>query len=153
MSWSIVLLILMQFVPMRRINPPVVSVIQLPYLIKRSLKKACYDCHSNETRWDTIAYIAPASWLVSNMVTSGRNVLNFSEWNIQDMANNRKKTTEIQKVISDGSAHQQLYYLWKPETCLTAKERKALLQWLNQYVQKQESFLKNSANNHQDKIF
>ena len=152
-SWSIVLLILMQFVPLKRINPPVVSDIQLPCLIKSSMKKACYDCHSNETRWENIAYIAPASWLVSNTVASGRNALNFSEWNIQDMANNRLITTKIQKVISERSAHQQLYYLWKPETHLTDRERKAILQWLNQYVQKQESFLKNSANNHQDKIF
>jgi len=152
-SWSLVVVILIQFVPLKRINPPVVSDIQLPGLIKSSLKKACYDCHSNESRWENIAYIAPASWLVSNTVASGRKSLNFSEWNIQDMANNTKKTTEIQKVISERSAHQLLYYLWKPETCLTDKEKKALRQWFNQYTQQQESFLKNSANNHQDRIF
>ncbi len=134
-SWSLVVLILMQFVPLKRINPPVISDIQLPGFIKSSLKKACYDCHSNETRWDTIAYIAPASWLVSNTVASGRNALNFSELKIQDIANKQQNTTKIQKVISEGSAHQQLYYLWKPETCLTDKERKALVQWINQYVQ------------------
>ena len=131
-SWSLVVLILMQFAPLKRINPPVVSIIQLPCLITSSLKKACYDCHSNETRWDTIAYIAPASWLASNTVASGRNALNFSEWNIQDMANNQQKITKIQKVISEGSAHQKLYYLWKPETRLTVKETETLLQWLNQ---------------------
>jgi len=134
-SWSLVVLILMQFVPLKRINPPVISDIQLPGFIKSSLKKACYDCHSNETRWDTIAYIAPASWLVSNTVASGRNALNFSELKIQDIANKQQNTTKIQKVISEESAHQQLYYLWKPETCLTDKERKALVQWINQYVQ------------------
>ncbi len=134
-SWSIVVLILMQFVPLKRINPPVVSDIQLPGFIKSSLKKACYDCHSNETRWDTIAYIAPASWLASTIVASGRNVLNFSEWNIKDIANNRKKTTEIKKVISERSAHQQLYYLWKPENHLTDTERITLQLWLHQQGQ------------------
>ncbi len=126
-SWSLVVLILMQFVPVKRINPPEVSVIQLPRLIKSSLKKACYDCHSNETRWDPIAYVAPASWLASTIVASGRNALNFSEGNLQDMTNNR-----IKKVISEGSAHQPLYSLWKPETHLTVKETETLLQWLSQ---------------------
>jgi len=134
-SWSILLLMLMQFIPLKRINPPAVSDIQTPTVIKSSLKKACYDCHSNETRWDTIAYIAPASWLASTIVASGRNVLNFSEWNIQDIANNRKKTTEIKKVISERSAHQQLYYLWKPENHLNDTERITLQLWLHQQGQ------------------
>ncbi len=129
-SWSIVVLIIMQFVPLKRINPPVVSDIQLPGSIKNSLKKACYDCHSNETQWDNIAYIAPASWFASNIVASGRNALNFSVWNNQKIANKRQETTKIQTVISQG-AHQQLYYLWKPGSHLTVKEAKALLQWLN----------------------
>jgi len=123
-SWSVVILILMQFVPLKRINPPVVSDIQLPGFIKSSLKKACYDCHSNETRWDTIAYIAPTSWLASTIVASGRRALNFSTWHNQ-------KTTEIVKVAAEGSAHQPLYYLWKPEARLTTTERDTLLQWLN----------------------
>ena len=134
-SWSIVVLILMQFVPLKRINPPVVSVVQLPCLIKSSLKKACYDCHSNETRWDTIAYIAPASWLASNIVASGRATLNFSTWHNQKTTEKTLPTTQILKVVAEGAAHQQLYYLWKPETHLTDKEKITLVQWLNQYGQ------------------
>ncbi len=126
-SGSLLLLMLLQFIPLKRINPPVVSDIQTPDVIKNSLKKACYDCHSNETRWTGIAYIAPISWLLSSTVSSGRNVLNFSVWNKQSTI----KKAQIKLVIAQGSMHQQIYYTWNPETMLTQLETKTLLHWFN----------------------
>ena len=126
-SWSILLLMLMQFIPLKRINPPAVSDIQTPTVIKSSLKKACYDCHSNETRWTGIAYIAPISWLLSSTVSSGRNVLNYSVWNKQSST----KKAQIRRVIAQGSMHQRLYYTWNPDMQLTDQETKKLLRWLN----------------------
>ncbi len=70
-----------------------------------------------------MAWIAPASWLASGIVTSGRNVLNFSAWN-----NNKKR--EIRNVVSGRAVHQGLYYLWKPDARLTVTETNALLKWL-----------------------
>jgi hypothetical protein len=123
-SWTLLLLMLMQFIPLKRINPPAVSTIQAPEIVKKALKKSCYDCHSNETRWTSIAWIAPVSWLASSIVASGRSALNFSAWN-------NKKRSEIRKVISEGSVHQRLYYLWKPQAQLTTAETSTLLEWLN----------------------
>ncbi len=123
-SWTLLILMLIQFVPLKRINPPTVSVIQAPEIVKIALKRSCYDCHSNETRWTSIAWIAPISWLASDIVASGRNALNFSVWD-------NNKRAEIRKVISEGSAHQRLYYLWKPEAQLTTTETSTLLEWLH----------------------
>ncbi len=122
-SWTLLVLILMQFMPLKRINPPTVSAIQAPDKVKMALKKGCYDCHSNETRWTTLAWIAPASWLASGIVTSGRTALNFSTWN-------NNKRAKIRKTLSEGSTHQQLYYFWRPEAQLTATETTTLRQWL-----------------------
>ena len=44
------------------------------------LRRACYDCHSNETRWPWYSRIAPVSWMVTKDVDGGRKVLNFSQW-------------------------------------------------------------------------
>lgn len=132
-SWAVLVLILMQFVPLRRINPPADSEIQLPESIKHSLKKACYDCHSYETRWRGIAYIAPASWLASSSVSSGRMALNFSTWNDCNRREKRLTTTKLGDVVSAGAAHQPLYYLWQPEAQLTASETRALLKWLTDF--------------------
>jgi hypothetical protein len=128
-SWALLLIILMQFIPLNRINPLAVSDIQAPDLVKKGLLRSCYDCHSNETRWPAFAWIAPASWLASRSVASGRAALNFSAWN-------NKKRSKIRKVISEKPAHQQLYYLWNPDAKLTIKETTATLEWLNLFTKK-----------------
>ncbi len=43
--------------------------------------RACFDCHSNETRWPWYASVAPMSWAVQLDVEAARQVVNFSEWN------------------------------------------------------------------------
>jgi len=67
-------------------NPPVVPAmllqthVQVPADVDSILRRACYDCHSNETRWPLYARVAPVSWLVARDVTGARSDLNFSEW-------------------------------------------------------------------------
>ena len=41
---------------------------------------ACFDCHSNETKWPWYSNIAPMSWLVQRDVDEGRKHMNLSEW-------------------------------------------------------------------------
>lgn len=130
-SWTVLALMLIQFIPLNRINPPSVSDIQLPDSIKNPLKKACYDCHSNETRWRGPAYFAPASWVAFGTVASGRNVLNFSTWDNKKNAATGILKIKIQRIISDNLAHQRLYYLMEPDARLKKSEVETLLQWLS----------------------
>jgi hypothetical protein len=80
---SILILALIQFIPFDKAqsNPP---VIREPVWISpstRSLaKRACFDCHSNETVWPWYSRVAPVSWLIQMEVSNGRKALNFSEW-------------------------------------------------------------------------
>jgi mono/diheme cytochrome c family protein len=80
---AVILLVVMQLVPYGRAhtNPPVVAEPAWNAPATRDLaKRACFDCHSNETRWPRYASVAPSSWLVQNDVDGGRTHLNFSEW-------------------------------------------------------------------------
>ena len=40
-----------QLGPVSRTNPPVTAEIAAPDDVRVLLRRACYDCHSNETRW------------------------------------------------------------------------------------------------------
>jgi hypothetical protein len=131
-SWSVLLLLLMQFVPLRRINPPVEVELQLPNSVRTALKKACYDCHSNETRWQRIAYIAPVSWVISNTVASGRAALNFSNIGKADAMAAAAMKVRLQKVVLAGASHQPLYYRWQPEAKLNAGETAMLWEWVKE---------------------
>jgi hypothetical protein len=44
-------------------------------------ERACFDCHSNHTKWPWYADVAPFSWVVQLDVENARDIVNFSEWN------------------------------------------------------------------------
>ncbi|MEI6847768.1 MAG: heme-binding domain-containing protein [Chlorobiaceae bacterium] len=130
-SWITLLLMVIQFIPLQRINPPANPTMLAPEYVKKSLKKACYDCHSYETRWPRIAYIAPLSWIVYSSVISGRNVLNFSTWNKKNHAETIRQAEQIRRVLSKNTNHQRIYYTLQPKMQLTQQEKSAILNWMN----------------------
>jgi cytochrome c551/c552 len=76
--------VLIQLVPFGRqhTNPPVIQEPAWDSPQTRDLaRRACYDCHSNETVWPWYSNVAPVSWLNQRDVNGGRRHLNFSEWN------------------------------------------------------------------------
>ena len=78
-----VLFVVAQVVPYGRdhTNPPVTREVRWDGARTRELAAgACLDCHSNLTDWKWYTNVAPISWLVYNDVKSGRENLNFSEW-------------------------------------------------------------------------
>jgi hypothetical protein len=56
--------IAIQFIPPRVSNPPATGALVAPPEVVEIYKRACYDCHSNETKLKWFDKIAPASWLV-----------------------------------------------------------------------------------------
>ncbi|MBS1857520.1 MAG: heme-binding domain-containing protein, partial [Acidobacteria bacterium] len=82
-KWVLLLAVLIQFVPFGRehTNPPAVREPAWDSPETKSLvRRACFDCHSNETTWPWYSNVAPVSWLVQRDVNGGRRHLNFSEW-------------------------------------------------------------------------
>lgn len=71
-----------QFVPVKEIgnNPPHRYKMDAPPEVEVILRRACFDCHSNETKWPIYSRVAPGSWLMARDIHNGRNHLNFSEW-------------------------------------------------------------------------
>jgi vacuolar iron transporter family protein len=85
----------MQFVPVAATsNPPVTGDLPAPPAAKAILRRACDDCHSNETRLPWYSRIAPVSWLVARDVREGRSELNFSNWDRYSTRQQVKKLEE-----------------------------------------------------------
>jgi mono/diheme cytochrome c family protein len=63
-------------------NPPTIQEPAWDSPRTRELTvRACFNCHSNETKWPWYADVAPISWVVQFDVEVARDVINFSEWN------------------------------------------------------------------------
>lgn len=124
------LFLAMQLIVPSKNNPPVDSQKELtaPENIKSILKRSCYDCHSNETKWPWYANIAPISWVASAHVRDGRAWVNFSEWEGYDEANR----TRLKKLIFRSVSHAmppQAYTLIHEDAKLTAEEKKMIRDW------------------------
>ena len=52
----------------------------VPTAVMSSLRGACFDCHSDETRWPWYSAVPVASWFIEHDVREGRAQLNFSRW-------------------------------------------------------------------------
>jgi Haem-binding domain len=52
----------------------------VPPAVISTLRRACFDCHSDDTRWPWYAKLPFASRLIARDVTEGRAQLNFSRW-------------------------------------------------------------------------
>jgi len=119
-----------QLVPVTRVNPPVETEAPAPPDVKAVLRRACYDCHSNETVWPWYSYVAPVSWLVADDVNHGRQHLNFSMWN-------RVKPEHLQKLMHDAwweVEHDEMplwYYLpMHPAARLSDADKALLRSWM-----------------------
>jgi hypothetical protein len=86
------------------------------------MERACFDCHSNETKWPAYAYIAPISWLVVNDVQEGREKYNLSDW-----ADNPIEAEEMIEEIEEGKMPLPNYLILHPEARLSAAEKKLLI--------------------------
>lgn len=123
-----VLFVLIQFIPFGRnhTNPPVQAEPQWDSPQTRALaKRACFNCHSNETHWPWYGNIAPASWLVYLDVLRGRRHLNFSEWNTH-----QGDLREAIEAIQEGKMPPFYCTLLHPKRRLSAAERQALIEGL-----------------------
>ncbi|MBE0539203.1 MAG: heme-binding domain-containing protein [Ignavibacterium sp.] len=122
----VVILIGIQFIPVERTNPPVISDINAPAEVKVILKKACYDCHSNETNWAWYTKVAPSSFLAAKDVNDARKHLNFSEWNVNKEA---KYKEEIWDEIREEQMPPWQYKIFHSEAKLTPEEKNLLRNW------------------------
>jgi hypothetical protein len=124
-----VLLLAMQAVPVSRTNPPVESDVDAPPAVKALLKRACYDCHSHETKWPAQAWVAPSSWLVVHDVNEGREELNFSRWAAIGPADRAKLAKKLPEEVAEGEMPPWTYRVAHPAARLTDAEKALVSDW------------------------
>lgn len=139
--WAIIILviIIIQIIPSDR--PEVITTnnddllmnVLVPDSVSRILKSACYDCHSNETKYPWYAYVAPVSWLTNRDTRLGRTNLNFSEWESQSKMDKATLLGEIADEIEGSNMPMPIYVLMHPEAELSFHDRELLVKWTDEY--------------------
>jgi hypothetical protein len=126
--WLAGLLVAAQLVPYGRAhhNPPSVQEPEWDSPATRELaRRACFDCHSNQTHWPWYSSLAPVSWLVQRDVDGGRSMLNFTEFQQQ-----QRQARGAADEVRDGGMPPWFYLPMHPNARLSNLERAALVEGL-----------------------
>jgi mono/diheme cytochrome c family protein len=127
---------LLQLIPYGRThsNPPTLAEPKWDSPRTRELaKRACFDCHSNETNWPWYANVAPMSWAVQFDVDAAREIVNYSEFEREyPLGGYSGQRTR------DGNMPPYKYMMAHPEAQLTPQEREELARGLDKTLRQGE---------------
>jgi hypothetical protein len=100
--------------------PPDVSAV---------LRRACFDCHSNDTRWPWYSRVPPASWLIAHDVDAGRGQINFSRWGEYDPFDRADMLDKMCDLATKRKMPLWPYRLLHGDARLTDADVAALCRW------------------------
>lgn len=139
-KWLLILLacfILIQFIrPARNesgqaLQTDITKMFSVPSKVKAALEVACYDCHSNNTRYPWYSNIQPVGWWLAKHVKEGKEDLNFSEFGAYSSRRQINKLRSIENSIKDGTMPLSSYTLLHQDARLTSEEKALIIAWAN----------------------
>ena len=110
------------------------DLVVVPATVDSLLRRSCYDCHSDDTRWPWYSQVAPVSWLIMWDVRHGRADLDFSRWSVDP---DREPTPSQQfrwmcQDVRRGIMPPKLYTVVHRDARLTESDREAICAWSRQ---------------------
>jgi len=132
----LVFLIIIQFIQPSHNNGSAASAndithsVPVPDTVMAILKFACYDCHSNYTRYPWYSKISPVNWWLYNHVSEGKRHLNFSEFT----GSYKRKMRKLEESGELTEKHEMPIgtYLWMHKDArLNDAQRKLIIDWTN----------------------
>jgi hypothetical protein len=134
----VIVLVVAAFVAERPPDPPVVAGrtlqanVAVPEHVEEMLRRACFDCHSSETRWPWYASVPPVSYLIHRDVDRGRTALNFSEWSTGVGRTPGRGAGTLSAICAAVELHKMPkppYPYLHPEARLSAADVQSLCAW------------------------
>ena len=97
--------------------------------VMSTLRRACFDCHSDETRWPWYATLPFASRLIERDVKDGRGQLNLSRWMQYNAFDRADLLDKMCQLASSGRMPPWQYRLMHPEARMSAAEVVTFCAW------------------------
>jgi len=129
--------VVMQFFRITKTNVPVVASNDFIEItnpspeVKEILKSACYDCHSNESRYPWYSEVAPVSWWLQHHIDEGKEHLNFSIWGTYSEKRADHKLEECAEEVEEGEMPLNSYTWTHSDARLTAEQKELMEDFFN----------------------
>lgn len=139
----VLLLLLVVFVLIQFIRPAknqstgqepatdITMIYVVPGEVQTIFKNACYDCHSNNTRYPWYINIQPAGWFMAAHVKNGRKELNFNEYGNYSLKRQRNKLKRIKEQLEENKMPLSSYTWMHREARLTGNQKARVTRWID----------------------
>ncbi len=114
----------------------ITRVVPVPDSVMSLLKTACYDCHSNHTKYPWYSKITPVNWWLNNHIEEGKRELNFSTFANSSFRRKNKKLGETAEHVENHEMPLNSYTWLHAEARLSEAQRKTLIDWAHASQQK-----------------
>ena len=134
-STLLILLIGIQFIRPARNYSQAISehslgrLYEIPDTLSWVLQKACFDCHSNNTRYPWYSNVQPFGWMLANHIRKGKTDLNFDEFGTYSTRKQKNKLKAIVNEIRDNKMPLRSYTWLHKDARLNEKEKQLLINW------------------------
>src|SRR5476651_1353247 len=109
-----------------------------PPAVKQMLETACYDCHSNHTRYPWYAQVQPVGWWLASHINDAKEQLNFSEFASYTEHRRAKKLQSLSDEVTDRSMPLPSYTWIHRDAKLTDAQIMLLADWAEALADKIE---------------
>ena len=109
----------------------ITKIISVPGNVLHIFKNACYDCHSNNTRYPWYVYIQPMGWMMARHVRNGKDNLNFSNFGSYSQRKKSNKLRAIETSVKEGSMPLSSYAIMHTDAKLSADNKKLITEWVS----------------------
>ncbi len=107
----------------------ILKQVPVPPDVQMHLQNACYDCHSNNTRYPWYVYVQPVAWFMSDHIREGKKELNFDEFGTYSVRRQLSKLKSIAGSVKDGTMPLTSYTLMHKEARLSEFEKELIIDW------------------------
>ena len=107
------------------------NVFAIPEDVNIILKKGCYDCHSNNTRYPWYSNIQPVAWWHADHINEGKKGINFSEYASYNLRKKYHKMEEVIDEVKEGKMPIKSYKRIHKDARLSEDEKNKLIGWAN----------------------
>ena len=136
---TLAVLLLIQLIRIYKTNPPVDPKLDFkaaahpPAEVLSLIRGACYDCHSDETRYPWYSNVAPVSWWLKHHVNEAKEHFNFSTLGILKPEDLKWALGTAGEELRKGNMPLGSYTWMHPEARLSAEQRALLAHWLDNF--------------------
>lgn len=136
--WVVGIAIIIQFIRPDFKNPEVDDSIALHAdpKVMGILKRSCYDCHSNETKYPWYHNLAPVSWVMSGHINDGRKALDFSNWANINTETKLKRLKRAKQLVNNELMPKSEYLLMHQDASLDKNAKEMLDKFFDSQMKK-----------------